>query len=329
MLRGVHVDHPPAHRAREYLPERLCCLEAMSRRDGHPPRRDLGRSQLADPAVAEYTHRLRKQPAQLLDRLRLATVLGQVHLDQLTQPRRLDQASLAPKPLERPLESLGRSPLRFEPAALDPARTATAEAMPIRPAHRIAVLRLLWEHLSLLRHRHHLRPLVRGDGLRSPGGAALHTTCAQSARRASLSLAKLPPSDDDWCLNLLWLDRGKCLLLTHAGTLFSVFVADVRAAGLRPIAPYAVGAIEAELRSEVLPERFQNCSLSGCLWWSALGGSADAPLLRLSRVLGCSAVACPKPEQRVRQRHRVARAPTSARRAQLDLEPGPARSAPR
>jgi hypothetical protein len=178
LLRGVHVDHPPAHRAREYLPERLCCLEAMSRRDGHPPRRDLGRSQLADPAVAEYTHRLRKQPAQLLDRLRLATVLGQVHLDQLTQPRRLDQASLAPKPHERPLESLGRSPLRFEPAALDPARTATAEAMPIRPAHRIAVLRLLWEHLSLLRHRHHLRPLVRGDGLRSPGGAALHTTCA-------------------------------------------------------------------------------------------------------------------------------------------------------
>jgi len=47
------------------------------------------------------------------------------------------------------------------------------------------------------------------------------------------SLAKLPPSDDDWCLNLLWLDRGKCLLLTHAGTLFSVFVANVRAAGLR------------------------------------------------------------------------------------------------
>src|SRR5215207_7705875 len=143
------------------------------------------------------------------------------------------------------------------------------------------------------------------------------------------SLAKLPPSDDDWCLNLLWLDRGKCLLLTHAGTLFSVFVANVRAAGLRPIAAYAVGAIEAELRPEVLPEGFQNCSLSGCLWWSALGGSADAPLLRLSRVLGCSAVACPKPEQRVRQIHRVARAPTSARRAQpAELPPAPAARRP-
>src|SRR5207247_415481 len=38
--------------------------------------------------------------------------------------------------------------------------------------------------------------------------------------------------------NLLWLDRRKCLLLTHAGTLFPVFVADVRAADLRPPGSY-------------------------------------------------------------------------------------------
>lgn len=54
-------------------------------------------------------------------------------------------------------------------------------------------------------------------------------------------------------MNLVWLDRRKCLLVTHAGTLFPVFVADVRAAGLRPPGPYVVRIIEAELASEGLP----------------------------------------------------------------------------
>jgi len=40
------------------------------------------------------------------------------------------------------------------------------------------------------------------------------------------------PTEDDWYGNLLWLDRRKCLLLTHAGTLFSIFRADVRNAPL-------------------------------------------------------------------------------------------------
>jgi len=47
----------------------------------------------------------------------------------------------------------------------------------------------------------------------------------------------------------------------------------------------------------------------------ALGASADAPLLRLSRVLSCAAVACRRPAQRGRQRHRTARVTTSARGA--------------
>ena len=37
--------------------------------------------------------------------------------------------------------------------------------------------------------------------------------------RQSRSASSLPPTDDDWYLNLLWIDRQKCLLLTHAGTL--------------------------------------------------------------------------------------------------------------
>ncbi len=67
------------------------------------------------------------------------------------------------------------------------------------------------------------------------------------------ALADPPPSDDDWYVNLLWLERRKCLLLTHAETLFSVFIADVRAANLRPLGSFVVGKIEAELASEGLP----------------------------------------------------------------------------
>jgi hypothetical protein len=69
----------------------------------------------------------------------------------------------------------------------------------------------------------------------------------------STTLSELPPSDDDWYLNLVWIDRQKCLLLTHAGTLFSVFRIGVHVADLRPPGNYLVEAIEAELRAEGLP----------------------------------------------------------------------------
>ena len=65
--------------------------------------------------------------------------------------------------------------------------------------------------------------------------------------------SELSPSDDDWYLNLIWIERQKCLLLTHTGTLFSVFRAGVRVADLRPLGDYLVDAIEAELRAEGLP----------------------------------------------------------------------------
>ena len=69
----------------------------------------------------------------------------------------------------------------------------------------------------------------------------------------SITLSELPPTDNDWYLNLLWVDRQKCLLLTHAGTLFSVFRAGVDSADLRPIGNYLIAAIETELRAESLP----------------------------------------------------------------------------
>lgn len=69
----------------------------------------------------------------------------------------------------------------------------------------------------------------------------------------ALTLTEPPPTDEDWYANLLWLDRQKCILLTHAGTLFSIFLPGVRTGDLRPIGAYVVEAVEAELRSESLP----------------------------------------------------------------------------
>ena len=45
------------------------------------------------------------------------------------------------------------------------------------------------------------------------------------------------PDAEDWYANLVWFDRRKCLLLTHAATLFSIFV------GTRGTAK-ALGAIQ-------------------------------------------------------------------------------------
>jgi len=71
-----------------------------------------------------------------------------------------------------------------------------------------------------------------------------------AARTAEL--ATPPASDDDWYMNLLWIERRKCILLTHAGTLFPVFVADVRKAAITPIGHYMVSLIEQHLGSEGL-----------------------------------------------------------------------------
>jgi hypothetical protein len=60
-------------------------------------------------------------------------------------------------------------------------------------------------------------------------------------------LVTIEPSDQDWYANLLWLDGRKCLLLAHAGTLFSVFVPNIRKADLLPIGRSVIGSIQAEL----------------------------------------------------------------------------------
>ena len=67
-------------------------------------------------------------------------------------------------------------------------------------------------------------------------------------------LAEVEPSDDDWYLNLLWFDRRKCLLLAHVGTLFPVFVADVRKADLTPLDLWLANVVRRELNAEGLPD---------------------------------------------------------------------------
>ncbi|MGQ0844895.1 MAG: plasmid pRiA4b ORF-3 family protein [Sporichthyaceae bacterium] len=67
------------------------------------------------------------------------------------------------------------------------------------------------------------------------------------------SLVETPPSPEDWYANVLYVQGRKCLLATHAGTLFSIFLPDVRAAGLRPIGGLLVPAVEAALLAEDLP----------------------------------------------------------------------------
>lgn len=71
--------------------------------------------------------------------------------------------------------------------------------------------------------------------------------------RAVPDAAALPASAGDWYANLLWIDGRKCLLATHAGTLFSVVVPDVRVAQLRPIGAFLVPRIVEQLAAEGLP----------------------------------------------------------------------------
>jgi hypothetical protein len=71
--------------------------------------------------------------------------------------------------------------------------------------------------------------------------------------KQSVRLIEALPSSDDWYANLLWLDRRKCLLIVHAGRLFSLFVADIRVGDLRPFERRVVGLLTGALVEEGLP----------------------------------------------------------------------------
>lgn len=88
-------------------------------------------------------------------------------------------------------------------------------------------------------------------------------------RIPSRELVDVPASTDDWYANLLRFDRRKCLLITHAGTLFPLFVPDVAAADLRGLGQLVERTAQRALLDEALPPK-------------ALG-SLDHSVLRLSR----------------------------------------------
>ena len=86
------------------------------------------------------------------------------------------------------------------------------------------------------------------------------------------------PDPEDWYANLLVIDGRKCLLLTHAESLFTIFEPDVRAAQLRATQQLVTQLIERELLSEGLPP-----SAFGNLENQVLGIAKTAD----RRVLGC------------------------------------------
>jgi hypothetical protein len=86
------------------------------------------------------------------------------------------------------------------------------------------------------------------------------------------------PDVEDWYGNLLWFERRKCLLLTHAGTLFTIFEPNITAADLRSTHRLVVGLIERELGSEDLPP-------------GAFGDLASEDLL-IAKTADCSVVGC-------------------------------------
>jgi hypothetical protein len=71
--------------------------------------------------------------------------------------------------------------------------------------------------------------------------------------KQSVALVDAPTTEDDWYANLVWIDRRKCLLIVHAGTLFSLFVADIRVSDLRPFERRIVGLLAGALLEEGLP----------------------------------------------------------------------------
>ena len=68
-----------------------------------------------------------------------------------------------------------------------------------------------------------------------------------------LSPVSFEPDPDDWYANLIWIERRKCLLLTHSGTLFSAFRPAVRASALRSTRALVGELINATLADEGLP----------------------------------------------------------------------------
>jgi hypothetical protein len=95
-------------------------------------------------------------------------------------------------------------------------------------------------------------------GTRAPRRVA-SVRCSRAAPRACSSSSAIrsprrrPASPDDWYANVFWVQRRKCLLVTHAETLFCVFTPAVRAASPGPLHAFVAALIARQLAAEGFP----------------------------------------------------------------------------
>ena len=66
------------------------------------------------------------------------------------------------------------------------------------------------------------------------------------------ALADASATEDDWYANLFWVQRRKCLLLMHTGTLFPALVVDVSKRDLHDLGSWVTSTIETALAAERL-----------------------------------------------------------------------------
>jgi hypothetical protein len=77
---------------------------------------------------------------------------------------------------------------------------------------------------------------------------------AKAARLLAVTpAAGVEPGEDDWYLNILWIDGRKNALLAQARTAFPILVPDVRVAQLRPLGLWLANTITTALAEENLP----------------------------------------------------------------------------
>ena len=98
-------------------------------------------------------------------------------------------------------------------------------------------------------------------------------------------LIDIEPSTEDWYANVVYIDGKKCVLLVHAGTLFSSLTLNVGVGLLRPIGGYVYSQIVRALESEGLsPDAlgsidYREIRLAGTRSRSVLGSMNDMVIM--------------------------------------------------
>jgi hypothetical protein len=104
-------------------------------------------------------------------------------------------------------------------------------------------------------------------------------------------LVSTDPDANDWYCDVFRVDRRKCLLLMHAGTMLAVFVPDVRKADLSSLGPFVVVHVQQALAAEqLLPDVL---------------GTLDPTSLRLGKTASRSLLGCMRHDRELLQ-HMVA-----------------------